>query len=66
MVSTGLTMVFQDDLGISRNIGHNVKEVHGFTMYLILTFIAAHIVGVYLAERSDQRGITSDMINGGE
>jgi len=65
MVSTGLTLVFEDDLGLSKTISHNVKEVHGFTMYLILAFTVAHLVGVFLAERTDQKGITSDMINGG-
>ncbi|MBU0697458.1 MAG: cytochrome b/b6 domain-containing protein [Bacteroidetes bacterium] len=66
MVSTGLTLVFKNDLGIPKTISHNVKEVHGFSMYLILAFIAAHLMGVYLAERKDQKGITSDMINGGD
>ncbi len=66
MVSTGLTLAFGDDLGISKTISHDVIEVHGFTMYLILAFIAAHLVGVYLAERKDQKGITSNMINGGD
>lgn len=65
MVTTGLTLAFEDDLGFSRTINHNIKEVHGFTMYLILAFIAAHILGVVLAEHTDQKGITSDMINGG-
>jgi Ni/Fe-hydrogenase 1 B-type cytochrome subunit len=66
MVSTGLTLVFGDDFGVPKTISHDVKEVHGFTMYLILAFIAAHLVGVYLAERKDQKGIISDMINGGD
>ncbi len=66
MVSTGLIIVFKSDLGLPKAISHDVKEVHGFTMYLILAFIAAHIVGIYLAERKDQKGITSDMINGGD
>lgn len=65
MVTTGLTLAFEDDLGLPKIINHNVKEVHGFTMYLILAFIAAHLVGIFLAERTDQKGITSDMINGG-
>ncbi len=65
MVSTGLTLVFKGDLGLPKVISHNVKEVHGFTMYLVLAFIAAHLIGVFIAERTDQKGITSDMINGG-
>ena len=44
---------------------HDVKEVHGFIMYLIIAFIVVHIAGVLLAERKNSKGITSDMINGG-
>lgn len=65
MVSTGLILAFEDDLPKISFI-HSIKEVHGFTMYLILAFIAVHIAGVLLAERKpDGKGITSDMINGG-
>lgn len=66
MVSTGLTLVFKRDLGIPKNISHQIKEVHGFCMYLILAFVSAHLLGVFLAERNEEKGITSDMINGGD
>ncbi len=65
MVATGLVLAFEDDLPKISFI-HSIKEVHGFTMYLILAFIAVHVAGVILAERKpDGKGITSDMINGG-
>ncbi len=65
MVSTGLTLAFEDELGIPKNLGHNIEEIHGFCMYLIIAFIVIHIVGVVLAERKDEKGIISDFINGG-
>ncbi|MGY3051836.1 Ni/Fe-hydrogenase 1 B-type cytochrome subunit [Pedobacter sp. UYEF25] len=65
MVCTGLSLAFQDELGISRQIGHTIKEVHGFCMYLVLGYVVIHIVGVLLAENQDSKGIVSDMINGG-
>ena len=65
MAVTGLALAFEDELALSRQLHHNIKEVHGFTMYLILAFIAVHLIGVYLAERSRSPGIVSDMINGG-
>jgi cytochrome b len=34
-------------------------------MYLVLAFIAVHLLGVFLAERNESKGIVSDMINGG-
>lgn len=65
MVTTGLSLAFEDELTLSRPLHHTIKEIHGFTMYLVLAFIAVHLIGVYLAERSRSPGIVSDMINGG-
>lgn len=65
MVVTGLFLAFEDALAAYKSIRHSVKEVHGFCMYLIIAFIAVHIIGVLLAERKDGKGIVSDMINGG-
>ena len=65
MAVTGLFLAFEDFFEPYKSIRHSVKEVHGFTMYLILGFITIHIIGVLLAERKDSKGIVSDMINGG-
>jgi cytochrome b len=45
---------------------HFIKEIHGFTMYLIIGFIIVHIAGVVTGERKYHKGIVSDMINGGQ
>jgi Ni/Fe-hydrogenase 1 B-type cytochrome subunit len=65
MVVTGLFLAFEDALAAFKSIRHTVKSVHGFCMYLILAFIAVHLAGVFLAERKNDKGIVSDMINGG-
>ncbi|NCD72546.1 cytochrome b/b6 domain-containing protein [Mucilaginibacter agri] len=65
MVATGLFLAFEDALAAFKSIRHTVKSIHGFCMYLILAFIAAHLAGVFLAERKESKGIVSDMINGG-
>lgn len=66
MAITGLSLAFDDDVPALKSIHHPVKSVHGFCMYLILTFIIVHVVGVILAERKKTgKGIVSDMINGG-
>ncbi|RKR84554.1 Ni,Fe-hydrogenase I cytochrome b subunit [Mucilaginibacter gracilis] len=65
MVITGLFLAFEDLLAPYKAIRHSVKEVHGFCMYLVLAFIAVHLIGVFLAERKEGKGIVSDMINGG-
>jgi len=64
MALTGLCLAFEDDVPLLKSI-HAFRQIHAFTMYLILAFIVVHIVGVLLAERKDSRGIVSDMINGG-
>ncbi|MDB5132280.1 MAG: Ni,Fe-hydrogenase cytochrome b subunit [Mucilaginibacter sp.] len=65
MVITGLTLAFRDQLHFSRSLMGNVRNIHGFCMYLVIAFIIVHIVGVFLAERDESPGIVSDMINGG-
>lgn len=66
MVCTGLSLAFQDNFGISRTLGHTIKDVHGFCFYIVLSFAAVHIVGIVVAEFQKDRGIVSDMINGGD
>lgn len=65
MVITGLSIAFDNELGLTKSFSHSLKEVHGFCMYLILGFIVLHIGGVFMAERKDKKGIVSDMIGGG-
>jgi Ni/Fe-hydrogenase 1 B-type cytochrome subunit len=64
MASTGLCLAFEDNVPALKAI-HAIRQIHGFTMYLILGFIALHLAGIYLAEHKDGKGIVSDMINGG-
>lgn len=66
MVITGLSIAFKKEIGLSKDFSHQLKEIHGFVMYMIIGFIVIHIVGVYLAENKEGKGIVSDMINGGE
>ncbi|MEO8886908.1 MAG: cytochrome b/b6 domain-containing protein [Mucilaginibacter sp.] len=65
MAITGLFLAFENLLAPYKAIRPTVKDVHGFCMYLVLAFIAVHVIGVFLAERKDSKGIVSDMINGG-
>jgi cytochrome b len=65
-VITGLFLAFEDAMAPFKSIRHSVKDVHNFCVYLIIAFIVVHLGGVFLAERKDQKGIVSDMINGGD
>jgi Ni/Fe-hydrogenase 1 B-type cytochrome subunit len=62
MVVTGLILAFDE----FKSIRPKIKNIHGFCMYLVLSFIIVHLGGVFLAERKDSKGIVSDMINGGD
>jgi len=66
MVATGLALIYADDVAFLHALEHSLKEIHNFTMYLILTFTALHLIGVVRAELTTDKGIVSDMINGGE
>jgi Ni/Fe-hydrogenase 1 B-type cytochrome subunit len=66
MCSTGICLVWYESLGITEQVRHSIKEIHGFCMYPILAFILVHLAGVFLAERKGSPGIVSDMINGGK
>ena len=62
---TGLFLAFEDFFEPYKSFRHSVKEFHGFCMYIVLIFIGVHLIGLFLAERKDSKGIVSDMINGG-
>lgn len=64
MILTGLCLAFRGNIPALRKM-HFIKEIHGFTMYLIIGFILVHIPGVVVGERKRYKGIISDMINGG-
>lgn len=65
MAITGMTLAMENFIKGFRP-PHFIRDIHEFTMYLIIGFIIIHLAGVYLGERRRHKGIVSDMINGGE
>ncbi|NVO31367.1 cytochrome b/b6 domain-containing protein [Hymenobacter lapidiphilus] len=63
MVVTGLALVFEDYLEPIKEVS---ETIHEYTMYAVIAFVAAHIVGVFRSEVTDEPGVVSAMINGGE
>ena len=63
---TGVLMYFYKDLGWQHETKEMLESIHVAVMNIIIYFIPAHIIGVVLAESEDEKGIVSDMINGGE
>jgi Ni/Fe-hydrogenase 1 B-type cytochrome subunit len=64
MVLTGLVLTWADDVAWLRTIEHTVKEIHNVTMYLLIAFTVAHIVGVVWAELTRDHGLISRMVSG--
>jgi len=66
MAISGYVIHFYQDLGISKSLAHDIKEMHEFLYTGILIFVPLHIIGILIAENSNEKGIISDMINGGK
>ncbi len=66
MVVTGFSLNFKNELGLSKDLVGLVKEVHELMMWFFVVFVAAHLVGLVLAENRKDRGLISDMIHGGD
>jgi Ni/Fe-hydrogenase 1 B-type cytochrome subunit len=64
IVLTGLALTWADDVAWLHGIEHTVKEVHNITMYLLIAFVLAHIVGVAWSEITKDHGLISRMVGG--
>ncbi len=66
MTVSGLMVHFYEALGLTKDGAHDIKEIHELVFNVILIFVPLHIIGVFVAENQDEKGILSDMVNGGE
>ena len=64
MVTTGLALVFADDVPAIGQKEHTIKEVHEIGMYLIMAYIVVHVAGVVWAEATKDHGLVSRMVGG--
>ncbi len=64
MAISGLLLNWHEALGISDDFAHTVKDIHEYVAWVIVFFVPLHILGVFVAENDDQRGIVSRMISG--
>jgi len=65
-VITGFGMAFGRSLNLGRSVFGVIHEIHETGLYIILAYVAAHIIGVIWTELRKEKGIVSDMINGGK
>ena len=66
MVVSGLILNFYEALGLTKDTVQDIKEAHELVFNAILIFVPLHIIGVFVAENRDEKGIISDMVNGGK
>jgi Ni/Fe-hydrogenase 1 B-type cytochrome subunit len=64
MALSGLILYFNQNLGLSKDLTHDIKELHENISWAIMIFVPLHIIGVFKAENRDQKGIVSKMISG--
>lgn len=64
MVTTGLVLLFKDDLGLGKDAVAPVKEAHELMMWGVAAFVPLHVIGVVVAELRGERGLVSQMIHG--
>jgi len=66
MAVSGLVIHFYEALGLTKDGAHDIKEIHELVFNAVLIFVPLHIIGVFVAENQDEKGIISDMVNGGK
>ena len=64
-VVSGLVMNWSDRLGLSQETFKLIEDNHEKMLFLYIAFVVLHIVGVVVAEMRGDRGLISDMVNGG-
>lgn len=65
MAISGLMIHFYEALGLTKEGAHDIKEIHELVFNAVLIFVPLHIIGVFIAENQNEKGIVSDMVNGG-
>ncbi len=63
MVISGIFLHLMDSF-ISKEILHDIKEIHEFCAWFFVFFVLVHIAGVVIAEFRGERGIISKMVSG--
>jgi len=64
MSLSGIHLVYYQDLGLSKEIRHNLKDVYEIMFSLIRIFIIIHIIGLVISENKDKKAVVLRMIYG--
>lgn len=63
---TGGALYWEKTLQLSEGLTHKIEEFHEALMWFFILFVIVHILGVIKAELGEDKGLISDMINGGK
>jgi len=64
MSVSGLAIHFYQELNLTKEFAHDIKEIHELLSYVFVFFVPLHIAGLFVAENKDEAGVVSTMING--
>jgi cytochrome b561 len=64
MAASGIIIHLYQDFGLSKAAAGDIKEVHETVAWGVVIFVVMHIVGVFVADNRDQKGIVSKMVSG--
>jgi len=64
MAISGVVIHFYEALALSKDMAHEIKEIHEAVYNYYLFFVPLHIAGVVIAELKDEKGLISSMIHG--
>ena len=63
MAISGVVLEFHNELELGKELTHDIKEVHELMFNFIMYFAVLHIVGVVIAELTNEKGLISSMIS---
>jgi Ni/Fe-hydrogenase 1 B-type cytochrome subunit len=63
MSISGLIIHFHETLSLTKELAHDIKELHELMFNVILIFVPLHIVGVIMAENRGEKGIVSELLH---
>lgn len=63
MTLSGLVLTFHNELELSKDLRHQIKDIHELVFNGVLYFVVIHIIGVVIAELTSEKGLISRMIS---
>ena len=64
MAVSGFVIHFYKELSLAKDFAHDIKEIHELVFNILMIWVPLHIVGVFVADNTDEKGLISTMING--